>query len=98
MAFDMAKFAAEDTNFVAVSAEAASTHPVQCGTLKKGGLVVLKVTSNVIARVYVCVCVHVCIALHVHKSYPNVWVSFIDHILKMLSMLMFQILWISSLT
>ena len=56
MAFDMAKFAAEDTNFVAVSAEAASTHPVQCGALKKGGLVVLKVTSNVIARARVCVC------------------------------------------
>ena len=49
MAFDMARFAAEDT--VAVSAEAASTHPVQCGALKKGGLVVLKVTSIIIDSV-----------------------------------------------
>jgi len=39
----MAKFQTEDVNFTAASAEASSTHPVQCGVLKKGGLVVLKV-------------------------------------------------------
>ena len=44
----MAKFESDDTNFTAASAEASSTHPVQCGALKKGGLVVLKV------RTYVC--------------------------------------------
>ena len=40
----MAKIAGHDGNFAAASAEASSTHPVQCGALKKGGLVVLKVT------------------------------------------------------
>ena len=49
----MSKFATQDTSFAAASAEASSTHPVQCGALKKGGLVVLKVTV-------VFVCVRVC--------------------------------------
>ena len=43
----MAKFESDDTNFTAASAEASSTHPVQCGALKKGGLVVLKVRACV---------------------------------------------------
>ena len=79
----MSKFATQDTSFVAASAEASSTHPVQCGALKKGGLVVLKVTVvcvcvcvcvRVRVRVCVCVCVcgvyiHVCVHAHVCDIY-----------------------------
>ena len=44
----MAKFESEDENFTVASAEASTTHPVQCGGLKKGGLVVLKVCACVL--------------------------------------------------
>ena len=54
----MAKFESDDTNFTAASAEASSTHPVQCGALKKGGLVVLKVRACVCTflHMYICTC------------------------------------------
>ena len=51
----MAKFESEDANFTVASSEASTTHPFQCGALKKGGLVVLKVC------VCVCVCVRACL-------------------------------------
>jgi len=38
----MARFS-EDINFTAASSDASATYPVQCGSLKKGGMVVLKV-------------------------------------------------------
>ena len=56
----MAKFATQDTNFAAASAEASSTRPVHCGALKKGGLVVLKVA---VVCVYMCVSAFVCMCM-----------------------------------
>ena len=55
----MAKFATHDSNFAAASAEASSTYPVQCGALKKGGLVVLKVTLITAPCVHVSLCKYI---------------------------------------
>jgi len=41
----MAKFP-EEVNFTTASADASATYPVQCGSLRKGGMVVLKVLAN----------------------------------------------------
>ena len=46
----MMKLTSEDVNFIAASAGASSTHPVQCEALKKRELVV-------------CVCACVCVLL-----------------------------------
>ena len=65
----MAKFATQDTNFAAASAEASSTRPVHCGVLKKGGLVVLKVAVMNVCCVCACVpsvCVGMCQPVYVY--------------------------------
>jgi len=55
----MAKFP-EEVNFTPASADASATYPVQCGSLRKGGMVVLKVLTNTESvnynRIYYVVC------------------------------------------
>lgn len=45
----MAKFP-EEVNFTPASADASATYPVQCGSLRKGGMVVLKVYKMMMCK------------------------------------------------
>ena len=63
----MAKFP-EEVNFTPASADASATYPVQCGSLRKGGMVVLKVLYYKLmmcraCSVYLCLS-SMCVGLH----------------------------------